>query len=135
VPRVCCGRVDPRNHATTVIELARPPGYEPIANWWWTCPRSNRRARKLYLPISARHFWSRRAYGLAYASQREGGHDRALRRVRKLYHRLGAEPADGELPDKPKRMRWVTYNRLIGELVAADRVADRAAHHPRGAIA
>jgi len=31
---------------------------------------------------------------------------------------------DGELPDKPKRMRWTTYNRLIGELVAADRVAE-----------
>jgi len=40
--------------------------------------------RKLYLPRSGRHFWSRRAYELAYASQRETKFDRALRRARKL---------------------------------------------------
>jgi hypothetical protein len=48
-------------------------GADPI------CPRSNRRVRKLYLPLGGRHFWSRRAYELAYASQRETKYDRALR--------------------------------------------------------
>jgi hypothetical protein len=52
--------------------------------WWFVCPRSNRRVRKLYLPLGGRHFWSRRAYELAYASQRETKYDRALRRARKL---------------------------------------------------
>jgi hypothetical protein len=28
--------------------------------------------------------------------------------------RLGGDPADDEYPDKPPRMRWATYNRLIG---------------------
>jgi hypothetical protein len=92
--------------------------------WWFVCPRLNRRARKLYLPLGGRHFWSRRAYRLAYASQRETDFDRALRRARKLYDRLGGDPADDEYPDKPKRMRWRTYNRLMDKLVAADEVTD-----------
>ena len=58
--------------------------------WWFVCPQLNRRVRKLYLPRSGRHFWSRRAYELAYASQRETKFDRALRRARKLRLRLAA---------------------------------------------
>jgi hypothetical protein len=92
--------------------------------WWFLCPRSGRRVRKLYLPLGGRHFWSRRAYRLAYASQREAVYDRAMRRARKLYLRLGGDPVDDEYPDKPKRMRWTTYDRLMDKLVAADDVAD-----------
>jgi hypothetical protein len=84
----------------------------------------NRRVRKLYLPLGGRHFWSRGAYELAYASQRETKFDRALRRARKLRLRLGGDPADDEHPDKPPRMRWATYNRLTDRLVAADAVTD-----------
>jgi hypothetical protein len=92
--------------------------------WWFLCPRLNRRVRKLYLPLGGRHFRSRQAYGLAYPSQRETAYDRAMRRVHKLYQRLGGDPADREHPKKPKRMRWTTYNRLIDQLVAAERVVD-----------
>jgi hypothetical protein len=92
--------------------------------WWFVCPRLNRLVRKLYLPLGGRHFWSRRAYRLAYASQRETVHDRAMRRARKLTLKLGGDPADDEYPDKPKRMRWTTYTRLMDKLIAADRVAD-----------
>jgi hypothetical protein len=80
--------------------------------------------RRLYLPLGGCHFWSRRAYELAYASQRETKFDRALRRARKLRLRLGADPVDDEYPDKPQRMRWATYNRLMDRLVAADAVTD-----------
>src|SRR5262245_32797776 len=89
--------------------------------YWFVCSRTNRRCRQLYLPVGARYFRSRRAYGLAYASQREDKQDRALRRVRKLYHRLGADPADGELPARPKRMRQATYARLVAELEAFEK--------------
>ena len=92
--------------------------------WWFVCPHLNRRVRKLYLPLGGRHFWSRRAYELAYASQRGTKYDRALRRARKLRLRLGGDPADDEYPDKPPRMRWATYNRLLDKLRAADGVAD-----------
>jgi hypothetical protein len=92
--------------------------------WWFVCPQLNRRVRKLYLPLGGRHFWSRRAYELAYASQRETKYDRALRRARKVRLRLGGDPADDEYPDKPPRMRWATYNRLMDRLIAADAVVD-----------
>jgi len=92
--------------------------------WWFICPRSNRRVRMLHLPLGGRHFWSRRSYRLAYASQRETVYDRALRRSRKLCRRLGGDPADEQYPDKPPRMRWATYNRIMDNLMAADHVAD-----------
>ena len=92
--------------------------------WWFVCPHLNRRVRKLSLPLGGRHFWSRHAYELAYASQRATKFDRALRRARKLRLRLGGDPADDEYPDKPPRMRWATYNRLMDRLVAADGVAE-----------
>ena len=34
--------------------------------WWFICPRTGRRAAKLYLPKGASTFASRQAYGLAY---------------------------------------------------------------------
>jgi hypothetical protein len=92
--------------------------------WWFMCPRLIRKVRKLYLPLGGRHFWSRRAYELAYASQGETVYDRARRRARKLTLKLGGDPDDDTYPCKPKRMRWKTYDRLMEKLVAADRVAD-----------
>jgi hypothetical protein len=92
--------------------------------WWFVCPNENRRVRKLYLPLGGRRFRSRHAYRLAYASQRETVHDRAMRRARKLCRRLGGDAADDCYPEKPPRMRWTTYNRMMDRLVAADRVAD-----------
>jgi hypothetical protein len=100
--------------------------------WWFVCPRTNGRCRLLYLPLGAHHFRSRQAYRLGYAVERLGKYDRALRRVAKLCRRLGADPADGELPGKPKRMRASTYTRLMGELDAAMRAADGVDHHFRG---
>jgi len=55
---------------------------------------------------------------------RETIHDRALRRAGKLCRRFGGDPADDTYPEKPSRMRWSTYNRIMDELVAADRLAD-----------
>ena len=65
---------------------------------WFVCPRTNRVVRKLYLPLGGRHFWSRRAYRLGYASQRESWYDRAYRRLRKLSLRLGGDPATTHIP-------------------------------------
>ena len=92
--------------------------------WWFLCPRLNRRVRKLYLPLGGRHFRSKQAYGLVYPSQRETAYHRAMRRAQKLWRRLGGDPADSDYPAKPKRMRWATYNQLMGKLIAAERVVD-----------
>jgi hypothetical protein len=96
--------------------------------WWFVCPNENRRVRMLYLPRGARRFRSRGAYRLAYASQRETVHDRATRRAQKLCRRLGDDPMNGHYPEKPPRMRWATYDRLLNKLIAADRVADERMH-------
>jgi hypothetical protein len=90
--------------------------------WWFVS--ENRRVRTLYLPLGGRRFRSRHAYRLAYASQRETDYDRAIRRVRKLCCRLGGDLADNGYPEKPPRMRWATYNRIMDRIAAADRVAD-----------
>jgi hypothetical protein len=93
--------------------------------WWFICPSKNRRVRTLYLPLGGHRFRSRRAYRLAYASQREAVHDRAMRRARKLCRRLGGDPMDDHYPpEKSPRMREATYHRLLNKLIAADRVAD-----------
>jgi hypothetical protein len=92
--------------------------------WWFVCPYENRRVRKLYLPLGGLRFRSRLAYRLAYASQREAAHHRAMRRARNICRRLGSNPDDCCYPEKPARMRWVTYSRLIDDLAAAERVAD-----------
>ena len=54
--------------------------------WLFVCPRLNCKVRKLYLPLGGRHFRSRCAYRLPYASQRGTATDRAhrLRRTVKL---------------------------------------------------
>jgi hypothetical protein len=45
-------------------------------------------------------------------------------RAAELRLRLDGDPADDEYPDKPPRMRWATYNRLMDRLGAADTVTD-----------
>jgi hypothetical protein len=81
--------------------------------WWFVCPRLNRRVRKLYLPLGGRHFWSRLAYRLPYASQRGTATDRAHRGQAKIKARLigNLDPDERDLPPKPKWMRWRTNNR------------------------
>jgi hypothetical protein len=81
--------------------------------WWFLCPRTGRKTTKLYLPNGGWHFWSRRAYGLGYACQREGRFDRLQRRAAKLNRQLGGEGwrSWDTPPIKPKWMRWRTYER------------------------
>jgi hypothetical protein len=81
--------------------------------WWFQCPRTGRRTPKLFLPNGGWHFRSRQAYGLGYACQREERADRFRRRAAKLNRQLGGEGWDTweTPPDKPKWMRWQTYDR------------------------
>lgn len=96
--------------------------------WWWICPRTGRRVFKLFLPCGGWQFWSRQAYGLGYACQRETRTDRLMRRARKLQRALGGNgQAIGQAPPpKPKLMRWRTYERKVAEWQAADDAADNA---------
>jgi hypothetical protein len=94
--------------------------------WWFECPRTRRLVTKLYLPNGGWYFWSRKAYRLGYACQRETAHDRLLRRARKLNAALGGA-GDLDLPPaKPKWMRWRTYERKVAALEEAHMRADEA---------
>jgi hypothetical protein len=79
---------------------------------------------KLYLPNGAFTFASRQAYRLAYRSQRETAHDRALRRAFKLRGKLGGDGGIGDYIPKPKWMRWPTFDRKLGEIAAAEEFVD-----------
>lgn len=82
---------------------------------WFLCPARgcSRRVAVLY---GGGLFACRNCYRLAYPSQREATHDRAVRRAEKIRERLGWEPGILNGPGcKPKWMRWRTYERLVGE--------------------
>ena len=70
-------------------------------------------------------FLCRHCHSLAYASQREGRAERALRRGQKIRTRLGGSTfVTDPFPEKPKRMRWATYGRI-----GRDRVPDSGWNH------
>ena len=85
--------------------------------WWFRCPRTGRRTTQLYLPNGGWHFWSRHAYRLGYACQREGRFLRLQRRAAKLNGELGGKEwaTWNEPPGKPKWMRWPTYERKLAK--------------------
>ena len=81
--------------------------------WWFVCPKTGRRTTKLFLPNGGWHFWSRPAYGLGYACQREDRFSRLQRRAARLSIELGGDGWNSwhDPPAKPKWMRWRTYER------------------------
>lgn len=95
--------------------------------WWFVCPRTGRFAAKLFLPNGGWYFWSRAAYGLGFASQRESRIDRLYRRARRLHRAAGGDPGDHwEVPpEKPKWMRCKTYERRYAAWEAAAEAADQ----------
>lgn len=118
---------DERETSYTVRAMAAPVRLGG-QRWWWVCPLTGRRVFKLYLPLGGWQFWSRQGYRLGYACQRETKADRRMRRARRLHRALGGdgEALGGELPPKPKGMRWRTYDRKIAEWFAADGQAEEA---------
>jgi hypothetical protein len=90
--------------------------------WWFSCPVTRRRAVQLYLPDGGSLFASRRAYRLAYQSQRDADTDRSHARQARIFKKLGAEyRISGDAwPPRPKGMRHATYCRLLAELGAAE---------------
>jgi hypothetical protein len=113
------------------IRVVRVPCHLGGTRPYFICPgvvngiTCGRRVAKLY--YRRRYFLCRHCYGLAYASQREGHWERALRRANKLQQRLWGEPGGASpFPKRPKRMWRRTYERLCEQVFEADMVADEA---------
>jgi hypothetical protein len=122
---------DDREPDRTIHDLIRLTWTVPTyggRRWWFLCPRTHRMTTKLYLPNGGWHFWSRQAYGLGYACQREARFARLQRRAAKLNRQLGGEGWStwNEPPDKPKWMRWRTYERKYEKWVDVVERADQA---------
>ena len=106
---------DDREESRTVSDRVRLIWTMPTyggQRWWFQCPRTGRRTTKLYLPNGGWHFWSRQAYRLEYACQREDKFSRLQRRAATLNRQLGGEGWStwDSPPSKPKWMRWQTYD-------------------------
>jgi hypothetical protein len=103
--------------------------------WWFVCPQTGRRTPKLFLPNGGRHFWSRQAYDLGYACQREGRFSRLQRRAAMLNEQLGGLGWETWYipPKKPKWMRWRTYQRKYNqwERVALEANAEFKRHYEK----
>lgn len=83
---------------------------------YFLCPLCGTRCLKLYL--NSEYFTCRTCANVNYESTREKYADRMLNRARKIRRRLGVSEATvySILPcDKPKRMRWYTFDRLKAE--------------------
>jgi hypothetical protein len=93
---------------------------------WFRCeahPNGRYCGRRVAILYSGgEHFACRHCYRLAYTSQTETPHLRAIRPTRKIRMRLGAGFSFAEpFPDKPPGMHWLTYLRMrvaAGESIA-----------------
>ena len=106
------------------VDLATTPQPFGGRRWWWTCPHRGDLVSKLYLPAGGSTFASRKAFRVAYRSQRESPRDRALSRAFKLRHRLGATGGIGDYIAKPKGMRWATSDRRMAEVQRAEAIVN-----------
>jgi hypothetical protein len=101
------------------VLLEPTPGTLGGQRWWFLCPATGRRVRKLVLPNGGQQFLSRGpgAYQLAYASQAENRIARAHRRAYVVRKRLGAtgEAARWGFPPRPKGMHHATYLQQVGD--------------------
>ena len=113
-----------KHHHDYVVQLVTTPQPFGGRRWWFVCPRLGDPIAKLYMPNGVGRFAFRRAYRLAYRSQRESSYDRALGRAFKLRRGLGAKGGIGDPIDKPKSMRWATFDRKMNRIEAAEAVCN-----------
>jgi hypothetical protein len=107
-------RCEPRLIDRYTISLDRTYPYRGGVRWWFRCPQTGRRAAKLYLPLGGRRFLSREAYGLVHDTRQMSRVGLLSNRVKRIAAKLG-EPGHHFFgpPEKPPRMRWLTYDRLV----------------------
>ena len=100
-----------------ILLTSTPCNYGGV-RWWFSCPCCHRRAAVLF--IMGRVLRCATCGRVSYASQRGDAMDRAWLKQRKLEAKL----IDGW--QKPKRMRWKTYERLQAGINECERRKDIA---------
>ena len=89
---------------------------------WFLCPNCSKRVAVLY--CAGIRFLCRHCYDLSYRSQRESYMQRMIRRARRVRQHLGAsENLLMPIREKPKGMHHRTFERLVGEEMAANQAA------------
>lgn len=98
-----------RNQHIRLIYTVPPYGGR---RWWMACPVRGNRVGKLYLPDGGDIIAGRKAWGIAYRSQRSQSRDRAFERLFAIQRRLEC-PEGWEQPIwRPKGMWRRTFERL-----------------------
>ncbi len=95
---------------------------------WFLCPACGRRVAMLYAWPRFGRFACRKCHDLRYAVQSEKLFDRRIRKARKLRARLGASRNLFQpIMEKPKWMRWRTFDELSTRATALGLIALRDA--------
>lgn len=91
---------------------------QPFGGWIWyfNCPVSGRRCRKLHKPPGARRFAARQVYRLLYRSQLKAPYERAIQQAQKIRKRLGASPVIGDPVYRPCGMHQSVFDRHSARL-------------------
>lgn len=124
------------NIACRLDASAQPKGG---VRWWLLCPTCNRRRVKLHRPDAASEWRCRLCYDLGYLSRRLDQVASLQRQAERLLGYLAmraifrgaAKGAGGPDYPRPKRMRRLTYRRLLGR---AEDYEDRALNLVLGRI-
>ena len=111
------------------IQVVRQDRQFGGGQWYFICPYTDCQCSAIWLPNGADKFGSRHAWRrqVAYGSQFQSRHDRALATAQAIRARLGGPDwagIDEFDPPKPKGMRWRTYNRLIDRSRGQEAIAD-----------
>jgi hypothetical protein len=87
---------------------------------WFRCPARGC-GRRVAVLWGGEIFACRQCHNLAYESQNETAHSRALTKAQAIRVKLGGEPGlIHDFPDKPKGMHWRTYYRLRAQADEAE---------------
>jgi hypothetical protein len=104
---------DEREHVEQRVRLVfTEPNYGG-RRWWMICPYKGNRVGKLYLPNWGDRFAGRKAWRLAYNSQRVAHRDRPFEKLFRLQRKLGCEQGWDSWIRKPKGMWQRTFDRHL----------------------
>ena len=108
--------------------LASRPRHFGGRQWYFVCPSMARMVSVLWRPYGATAFASRQAWGrrVAYGSQFETPHDRALTRAQNGRRRLSGSASLADFhPARPKGMHWRTYERRLEEIYRDELICEQ----------